>query len=206
MAALVDLAQIGNLHPGVALGGVGGGGSAAEQHVTFKRVKTVADLDKRQRPALAGAYWISPQGAASAPMPLDLANFASRLWSQGIVDGKIPATYKGKQLSLDTIRDQTKIRMVGFYGGRDELVPDATAKPLKKAMGSRYRHVVDPEAGHIAFVMSSAPWRVEQNPATVICQEYDKTRRVRACKTTGAKTPAVKTARYSGKRCYDGPP
>ena len=30
---------------GVVLGGVGGGGSAAEQHVTFKRVKTVADLN-----------------------------------------------------------------------------------------------------------------------------------------------------------------
>lgn len=158
-------------------------------------VKSVADLDKRQRPALAGAYWISPQGAASAPMPLELANFASRLWSEGIVNGKIPASYKGKQLSLETIRDQTKIRMVGFYGGRDELVPDATAKPLRKAMGDRYRHVVDPEAGHIAFVMSSAPWRAEQNPATVICQEYDKTRRVRACKPRVPKTASKTVTR-----------
>jgi pimeloyl-ACP methyl ester carboxylesterase len=143
----------------------------------WDKVKRVADLDKRQRQTLAGAYWISPAGAASAPMPLDLANFASRLWSEGVVDGKIPATYKGKQLSLKTIRDKTSIRMIGFYGGKDQIVPDTTAAPLKKALGKRYRHVVDPDAGHIAFVMSSRPWRTEQNPAAIICQEYAASQR-----------------------------
>lgn len=162
---------------------------AGWQSGSWDKVQRVADLDKRQRQTLAGAYWISPAGAASAPMPLDLANFASRLWDKGVVDGKIPATYKGKQLSLKTIRDKTNIRMIGFYGGRDEIVPESTAAPLKKTLGGRYRHVVDPEAGHIAFVMSSKPWRAQQNPATVICEEYAKSSAKRAPKRDRSASP-----------------
>jgi hypothetical protein len=48
--------------------------------------------------------------------------------------------------------------MVGFYGGRDVMVPDRTAYVLLSVLGDRYSHVVHPLAGHISYVLSPRMW------------------------------------------------
>ena len=119
----------------------------------------VEDLDLAQRRELAGAYWISAQNSRRSPMPLDLVRFFGRLFREGIDnDLTIPATYRGAPLSLRAVAERTSIRVVGFYGGRDLVVPDVTAGPLARALGARYTHVVHPRAGHISYVLSPELW------------------------------------------------
>jgi hypothetical protein len=128
------------------------------QH-TLAGARSIADLTSAQRRDLAGAYWISPDNANRFPIPVDFAKFSTALFKQGIAkDGTIPFSYRGRPLSLCAIRDSTSLPMVGFYGGRDVMVPDRTAFVLIALLGDRYRHVVHPLAGHISYVLSPRMW------------------------------------------------
>jgi pimeloyl-ACP methyl ester carboxylesterase len=119
----------------------------------------IADLKTAERRDLAGAYWISPENANRFPIPVDFARFATGLFRQGIAkDGTIPFSYRGAPLSLRAIRERTRLPVVGFYGGRDVMVPDRTAYVLLSLLGDRYRHVVHPQAGHISYVLSPRMW------------------------------------------------
>lgn len=147
----------------------------------WSSVRKVDQLTPEQRKSLAGAYWISPEAALRCPMPLDLTESASRLWRQGITSNhQLPFSYRGQPLSLRSIRDRTSIQLVGFYGGRDKVVPEATATPLKQTLGGRYTHVVYPEAGHIAFVLTPESWNPRSkkgfapNPAELMIKLYDQ--------------------------------
>jgi pimeloyl-ACP methyl ester carboxylesterase len=116
-----------------------------------------------------------------AGLNLALTECTSRLWRQGIADNhQLPFTYRGKPLSLKSIRDRTSIKLLGFYGGQDRVVPEATARPLKQTLKERYPHVVYPKAGHIAFVLTPASWNPRSkkafapNPAELMIQAYEQ--------------------------------
>jgi hypothetical protein len=148
---------------------------------SYGSVRTKDELDAAQRRELAGAYWISPETAKRFPMPVDLAGFASRLWLEAIGDEhRIPARYRGRALSFRTIRDETELPIAGFYGGRDLVVPDGTATPLRATLGERYTHVVHQKAGHISYVLSPEVWQkghkktLDPNPLDVALELYEQ--------------------------------
>jgi hypothetical protein len=122
---------------------------------SYSRVKHIEDLNPEQRKDLAGAYWISPQNCNRYPMPMDLVRFSSKLFVEGIrADGAIPYAYEGKQLNLNTILSSTQIKLAGFYGKQDKLVPQTTGSVLQDIFQKRYTHVVHEQAGHISYVLS----------------------------------------------------
>ena len=125
----------------------------------YADVERVEDLTPEQRMELAGAYWISPRTFSHNPIPGDLLRLFTALWRQGLgEDLMLPWRYNGKQLTLRTILEQTRIRLVGFYGGEDQLIPQETAAVLQRAMGARYLHVVHAGAGHVSYIMVPALW------------------------------------------------
>jgi hypothetical protein len=126
----------------------------------YSRVSGIEDLDQKQRKDLAGAYWISPQNCDRFPMPVDLVRFSSSLFVEGVDEsGEIPYEHKREKLQFKTIFEETDMNLVGFYGGKDNLVPNATGGVLKNIFGSRYEHVVHPRAGHISYVLSPELWQ-----------------------------------------------
>jgi hypothetical protein len=184
--------MMGSRVPGLAIGATmdlslgaqfdkspGGRFTAGFKDGSWAGVRSVADLTPKQRKNLAGAYWISMQNAAKNPMPLSLVDLSSGLWEEGIRGGRIPARYHGRQLNLKTIRDKTAIKVVGFYGGKDDIIKDKTAEPLKQALGPRYTHVVHPKAGHISYVLSPGRWSAghekafDPNPIDVMLRQAD---------------------------------
>ena len=128
------------------------------QHPEWAPVDRREDLTPEQRRLLAGAYWISPENGRRFPVPIDLSRYSAALFTQGIgPDGEIPFTLGGQPLSLAALR-QTRLRFVGFYGAKDPMVPGETAACLMQALGSRYVHVVHPNAGHVTYVFSPKAW------------------------------------------------
>ena len=125
----------------------------------WAKVNAIADLNPNQRRDLAGAYWVSADNSNRFPIPVDLARYTAKLFKKGIPPtGDLPHTYAGRQLSLKTIATETKLKLFGFYGGRDPVVPDRTAHILISFFGDRYTHVVHPDAGHISYVLSPKLW------------------------------------------------
>ena len=129
----------------------------------FADIDTVEQLSKTQRKELAGAYWISPENCRRFPMPADLVEFSSRLWTDGVKDDlEIPYVFKGQQLSFRTIVEQTEIELFGFYGGKDLVIPGETAQVLEANLGQqRYTRVVHPAAGHISYILSPGCWKAD---------------------------------------------
>ncbi len=133
--------------------------SAGWAQTGYAKVRAIGDLDATQRRDLAGAYWISSESARRFPLPVGLARFASKLFTKGISKhGDIPFSYKGRPLSFRTILDRTRLPIIGFFGGRDVMIPDRTAYGVMALMGNRYTHVVHPHAGHISYVLSPKSW------------------------------------------------
>lgn len=144
---------------------------------SYARVKKLEDLDKKQRRDLAGAYWISPHSARRFALPLDLVRYASRLFTEGVGPaGELPAVYRGRVLSLRTLVQETKLRIISFYGGRDMMIPDRTAYGVMPILEDRYRHVVHPHAGHISYILSPKSWQpgktysLDPNPVDVMLE------------------------------------
>jgi hypothetical protein len=132
-----------------------------------------------QRREMAGAYWISPENAKRFPMPVDMVRLFVRLFRDGIgEDLVVPATHEGKPISLRRIVDETGIHLVGFYGEKDRVVPESTARVLQWGMGERYTHVVHRKAGHISYVLSPEQWdprhphAFEPNPLALLLARY----------------------------------
>jgi hypothetical protein len=122
-------------------------------------VRGIDDLTPFQRRDLAGAYWISADCARRFPVPIGIARYTARLFGEGVTArGELPASYRGASLSLERLRDETTLALIGFYGGQDPVVPDATGRCLEALFGRRYTHVVHPQAGHITYVMSPRAW------------------------------------------------
>lgn len=116
-----------------------------------------------QKKELAGTYWISPFNGYLYPIPLDLAKFYTRLYKQGISeDGILPWKINNQNLDLKTILNKTTIKIIGFYGKKDKLVPDHTAQILKKTLDYRYKHIVHEDAGHISYILSPELWNSNQ--------------------------------------------
>lgn len=147
----------------------------------YANVKSVDDLNAKQRADLAGAYWISPQNCSLYPVPVNLAQYSTRVFVEGVKDnGDVAFTYKGKKLSFNTPLKETSLEFVGFYGARDRLVPDKTAEVLKKIFGKRYTHVVHEKAGHISYVLSPNVWdkknakALKPNPIDTLLELYNR--------------------------------
>jgi pimeloyl-ACP methyl ester carboxylesterase len=141
------------------------------------RVKRPEDLTPAQRRDLAGAYWVSTDCSRRFPVPVGIARFTSALFKQGIAaDGALPYPVHGRTVSLAALRDQTRMPVLGIYGGRDPVVPDATAHVLMGVLGPRYTHVVHAQAGHVSYVLSPKLWDpasatgLRPNPVDVICE------------------------------------
>ncbi|MBI5545786.1 MAG: hypothetical protein HY901_18000 [Deltaproteobacteria bacterium] len=125
----------------------------------FARVDGVESLTSAQRKELAGAYWTSPENCRRFPIPADLSAFSEALFTRGVGErGELPASYRGRPLSLASAAEKTQLRFVGFYGAQDSLVPGSTAKVLMQVFGERYSHVVNENAGHVAYVLSPKMW------------------------------------------------
>ena len=125
-------------------------------------VRDATDLTPGQRRDLAGTYWVSPACCRRYPVPVGISRATSALFTHGIArDGTLPWTVGGRPLSLRALAERTKLRVLGFYGGRDSVVPDSTAHVLMPLLGDRYTHVVHPEAGHISYVLSPRLWGSE---------------------------------------------
>ncbi len=135
--------------------------TAGWMNATVGTARTLDDLSASGRRDLAGAYWISPEMARRYPIPVGIARYTTALFTQGVGrDGSLPwKSPEGTPLSLATLRDQTDLEVLGFYGGLDVVVPDATAHCLMGLLGERYMHVVHPNAGHISYVLSPGSWR-----------------------------------------------
>jgi pimeloyl-ACP methyl ester carboxylesterase len=148
-------------------------------HEGFADVQSVDDLDPRQRRELAGAYWVSAENIAAFAIPVDLARLSERLWVEGVSDDlELPCRYRGRRLSLRDIVEQTNIHLLGFYGGRDRVVPERTAHVLVRNLGDRYTHVVHPDAGHISYVLSPEMWEpgsdrsLDPNPVDLVLDRW----------------------------------
>ena len=133
--------------------------SAGWANGELSKVKSVDDLNARQKRELAGAYWISTDCAKRYPVPVDVIRYTSGLFRDGITpQGDLPFTYKGTPLSIRTILEETDLKLFGFFGGLDVVVPDQTAHVMQMLGGDRYQHVVHPQAGHISYVLSPRMW------------------------------------------------
>ena len=132
----------------------------------YAEIDTIDQLSGAQRKELAGAYWISPENCRRFPMPADLVEFSSRLWTEGVTDDlNIPCSYQGRQLSFRTIVDQTEISLFGFYGGKDLVIPGETGQVLEANIKNRYTRVIHPAAGHISYILSPGCWKPEHRYA-----------------------------------------
>lgn len=142
--------------------------SAGWNRTDLARLRSPGDLTPAQRRDLAGAYWVSTDCSRRFPVPVGIARFTSALFRDGVArDGTLPYPVHGREVSLATIRDRTDLRLVGFYGGRDPVVPDATAHVLSALLGDRYTHVVHAQAGHISYVLSPKLWDTSSPRAMV---------------------------------------
>jgi len=137
------------------------------------------ELLLEQKKELAGTYWISPLNGFLYPIPLDLAKFYTRLYKQGIKeDGSLPWKIKDTTLNLNTIIEKTTIKVIGFYGKNDRLVPSNTANILKKILDYRYQHIVHENAGHISYILTPESWiknhpkSLNPNPIELIKKEF----------------------------------
>jgi len=151
--------------------------AAGWSQTDYARVKSIEDLNKKQRRDLAGAYWISPESARRFALPLPLVRFAASLFTEGVAaNGDMPAVYRGRVLSLRTVVDETKLPIFSFYGGRDAMIPDRTAYSVMPVFGDRYRHVVHPHAGHISYILSPKSWKpgkpfsLDPNPVDLLLE------------------------------------
>lgn len=125
----------------------------------YAEVVRVDQLTPEQRLELAGAYWISPKTFSRHPIPAELLRLFTRLWQEGIDDDlALPASYRGTPLTLRTIAERTSIRVAGFFGGEDRLIPEQTGAVLARGLGERYTHVVHPKAGHVSYIVVPAMW------------------------------------------------
>ena len=145
--------------------------------------KTVDDLAPAQRRDLAGTYWVSPDNMRRFPVPVGMSRYTAGFFTQGVGSrGDLPATLDGERLSLRPVVERTRLRVVGFFGGRDPVVPDSTAHVLGRLFGDRYRHVVHPDAGHISYVLSPDMWDPANprgfapNPIDVLLEEAEQAR------------------------------
>lgn len=128
----------------------------------YAAVEKVEDLDPAQRLELAGAYWISPRTFAHHPIPGPVLRSFVQLWNEGLGPGlELPMSYRGELIRLQRIVDSTRIRVAGFYGGEDRMIPDATAGVLRRAFGDRYTHVVHRKAGHVSYIVVPAMWNTK---------------------------------------------
>lgn len=122
-------------------------------------VSGIDSLTASQKRDIAGAWWITHENSKKYPIATDLVSYANALFTKGIgSDGTIPYQYKGKQLSFADLRNRSSLRLFGFYGARDAMVPDRTAHCLTQLFGERYKHVVHLHAGHISYVLSPKSW------------------------------------------------
>jgi|GEM_PF-438274 len=134
----------------------------------YANVNSIEDLTPAQRKDLAGAYWISAENCNRYPVPVDLARYSARLFRIGIADnGDLPYTYKGKKLSFADLYKKTGLKLIGFYGAKDRLVPHQTAEILNKIFKDRYIHIVHENAGHISYVLSPEVWDKNNKKALV---------------------------------------
>jgi hypothetical protein len=125
----------------------------------YADIEKVEDLNPAQRLELAGAYWISPKTFAHHPIPAPILRSFVQLWDKGLgPDLELPTAYKGEPIRLGRIVEKTRIRVAGFYGGEDRMIPDATADVLQDAFGDRYTHVVHEKAGHVSYIVVPAMW------------------------------------------------
>ena len=125
----------------------------------YSAVERIEDLSPEQRLELAGAYWISPTTFSRHPIPPDFLRTFSRLWQEGLGDDLVlPLRYHGAPVSLRAIEQRTRIRIAGFYGGEDRLIPASTADVLMRAMPRRYTHTVHAGAGHVSYIVVPAMW------------------------------------------------
>jgi len=126
---------------------------------TLAGVNQLGELSPPQRFELAGAYWISVDNADRFPIPVDLVRQSVEYYDKGIEpDGDTHVDYRGQRINLHAIARETTLRFTGIYGGQDNLVQDSTAHPLKKILGDRYRHVVNPNAAHVSYICMPAQW------------------------------------------------
>jgi pimeloyl-ACP methyl ester carboxylesterase len=106
-------------------------------------------------------------------VPLDLSRFSTALFSTGVAaDGAVAFAVGAQPLTLAGLK-RACMPVIGFYGGKDVLVPEATAEPLYRLLGDRYTHVVHPQAGHISYIFSTGQWRpgpkaLDPNPIDVL--------------------------------------
>ena len=135
-------------------------------------------LTPAQERDLAGAYWVSPANARRWPIPEGIGRYMSALFTRG-VDGRgnLPWSHGGEPLSLRAVAAHTDLRVYGFFGGRDPVVPDASGHVLHRVFGDRYRHVVHPDAGHVSYVLSPEMWdaaasrRFDPNPIDLLLED-----------------------------------
>ncbi len=140
----------------------------------YSAAKRVEDLKPFQRRELAGAYWLSPENSSRYPIPVDLVKYAADLFTKGIGnDGSLPLSHEGRKLSLQDIKNKTNLKILGFFGGKDVIVPDRTAHILVSLFRDRYHHVVHPFAGHISYVLTPEIWEKSDAPASLAPNPID---------------------------------
>lgn len=147
----------------------------------YAAVDGIESLTPEMRRDLAGTYWTSPENCRRWPVPLDLSKFSSSLFTRGVgIDGGFAGTYQGRPLHLADGLKGTRLQFVGFYGGKDPLVPEVTAEPMKQILGNRYTHVVHPNVGHVAYLFSPKAWDAanpkgfKPNPVDALLDAYGK--------------------------------
>ncbi len=160
----------------------------------YAAVDGVASLTPEQRKDLTGQYWISAENCRRWPVPVDLSRYSANLFTRGVTsEGVLPGSYQGRPLSIADALANTSLQFVGFYGGKDVLVPESTAEVMKRILGDRYTHVLHPDAGHVSYIFSPKLWDpanpkgLKPNPVDVLLEAYGPTGEAKAEKKAESK-------------------
>jgi hypothetical protein len=147
----------------------------------YAKVTDTAALTARQRLELASEYWISISNAGRWPIPADLVAKAVRLYDRGVSeDGALGFSYRGREVSLAAIAQQTNLKVLAFFGGLDKLVPMEAGRILGKLLGERYRAVLHPNAVHVGYACFPSQWQKDNpnafvpNPIDAIIEELSR--------------------------------
>jgi hypothetical protein len=112
-------------------------------------------------------------------LPVDLTRKAVYLYDKGVdASGKLGFKYKGREVSLRAIAEESELRLTAFFGSQDKLVQSESGQVMSKILGSRYRQVNHANAAHVSYVCFPSQWNkaspmaFQPNPVDVLVEEY----------------------------------
>ncbi len=146
----------------------------------YYNVKTLDDLNERQKIELGMLYWLSAENSARTPISKELVDFMYRYFTEGVgKDGFLPFSYKGKPLDLKTLNNQD-IQAFFFHGDIDNIVPPEAAFILDEILNKeKFARFIHKNTDHISYIFNMKRWEknnekgFEPNPLEVMLNAFN---------------------------------